>query len=55
MLPKGRIFLIIALFVAFASQKVTAQDDAEFRMEIGGGLGTSFYLGDVNSSLYKNN
>ena len=54
MLPKGRIFLIIALFVAFASQKVTAQDDAEFRMEIGGGLGTSFYLGDVNSSLYKN-
>ena len=38
MLPKGRIFLIIALFVAFASQKVTAQDDAEFRMEIGGGV-----------------
>lgn len=31
-----------------------AQEDAEFKMEIGGGLGTSFYLGDVNTKFYHN-
>ena len=33
--------------------KSLAQEDAEFRMEIGGGIGTSFYLGDVNDKMYS--
>ena len=32
---------------------VQAQEDAEFRMEIGGALGSCFYLGDANTSFYK--
>ena len=30
-----------------------AQDDADFRMEIGGALGSCFYLGDANTAFYK--
>lgn len=33
--------------------KATAQDDADFRMEIGAGVGTSYYLGDLNTGFYK--
>lgn len=44
--------LVTALFMM--PGKTFAQDDAEFKMEIGGGLGTSFYIGDVNTQMYKN-
>lgn len=30
-----------------------AQDDGDFRMEIGGHVGTSFYLGDLNTKFYS--
>ena len=45
---------VLLFLLAFLPLRGVAQEDAEFRMEIGGALGTSFYLGDVNSSLYKN-
>jgi len=44
------VFLISIFFAT--SENAVAQEDADFRMEIGGGLGTSFYLGDLNSKFY---
>ena len=32
---------------------LAAQDDEEYRMEIGGGVGTDFYLGDVSSTPFR--
>lgn len=46
------IYMFLLALLPFAG--ATAQDDAEFRMEIGGGLGTSFYNGDVNTKFYGN-
>ena len=31
----------------------SAQEDADFRMEIGGGVGASFYLGDFNNTVFS--
>lgn len=45
--------LLVVLLTMF-SLGALAQEDAEFRMEVGGGLGTSFYLGDVNTRFYRN-
>ena len=47
-----QIFPLI-LVVVF-SLNISAQEDAEYRMEVGGGLGTCFYLGDVNTQFYRN-
>lgn len=47
-------FATALILLLLASSKMSAQDDAEFRMEIGGGIGTSFYLGDVNTKFYHN-
>lgn len=46
--------LTIATLVIASSLNISAQDDAEFRMEIGAGMGTSFYLGDVNEKFFTN-
>ena len=43
------ILVSCLLLVPVVSQ---AQDDAAFRMEVGGGLGTCFYLGDLNTKFY---
>lgn len=43
--------LLIAMVVPAYS---AAQDDTEYQMELGAGIGGSFYLGDVNSVMYKN-
>ena len=51
MKPYFRFLSLICLLVCFVIE-VRAQDDADFRMEIGGGLGTSFYLGDLNTKFY---
>lgn len=48
----ARAILFMCLLLSFHT--VQAQDDADFRMEIGGAIGTSFYLGDVNTKFYKN-
>lgn len=47
---------LVAVGVLFGglALQVQAQTDEEYRMEVGGGVGTSFYLGDVNSGFYKN-
>lgn len=47
-----RLILLLAVAAPMAAVDALAQDDAEFRMEAGGGLGTSFYLGDVNTKFY---
>ncbi len=45
---------VSAMLVLFCSMGLTAQE-LEYKMELGGMLGGSFYLGDANySSLYKN-
>lgn len=49
-----RASFILCLILLLWAAKSEAQDDAEFRMEIGGGLGSSFYLGDVNTKFYHN-
>ncbi|WP_255490563.1 DUF6089 family protein [Dysgonomonas sp. 511] len=49
-----KLFFTAILFVIcfFLSQKIEAQDD--YRYEIGGMLGTSFYMGDANKTkLYQ--
>lgn len=43
-----------ALPLLFAAVGATAQDDPEYRMEIGVGAGLGGYLGDFNGSLAKN-
>lgn len=46
----GLLFIICNL----SFTRVAAQDDPEYRMEIGGGAGVMSYLGDFNGSLLKN-
>lgn len=46
----GRMLLMLLAFVPLS---LAAQDDEEYRMEIGGGLGTDFYLGDVSSTPFR--
>ena len=47
------IFKLFLLLLVLPLQ-VMAQDDDEFRMEIGAGIGSSFYMGDVNTKMYTN-
>ena len=42
------------MFLLVSRVALFAQDDADFRMEIGGGVGSSFYVGDVNTKFYHN-
>lgn len=43
------------IFLLFVSLSLSAQTEMEYKMEIGGMLGTSFYLGDTNyTGFYKN-
>ena len=46
------LFLLLATLLAGIGAR--AQDDVEYRMEVGGGIGLMGYLGDFNSSLTKN-
>lgn len=43
---------IIAVLICCLPLAVQAQEDADYRMEIGGGLGASFYLGDFNNTMF---
>lgn len=40
------------ILLSIASLTWGQGDDLEYQMELGGGIGTSFYLGDVNSTPY---
>ncbi len=49
----GWLYGLLLAVAALMPQSLKAQDE-EYRMEIGGGLGTDFYLGDVSSTPFKN-
>lgn len=44
--------VLLLILMAFPLS-LAAQDDEEYRMEIGGGAGTDFYLGDVSSTPFR--
>jgi hypothetical protein len=49
------MLLFVAFFTLHASLfTLMAQEDPEYRMEVGAGIGTSTYLGDFNGNLLKN-
>lgn len=47
-----RLMMAAVLMVA-AAGKAVAQDDVEYRMEIGAGVGATAYQGDFNDGLFK--
>ncbi len=47
-----KITILIALMAL--TQSATAQDDPEYRLEVGAGVGMTGYLGDFNGNLTKN-
>jgi len=52
-LMTGRcVFLTVALFLTTGLH--AQNDDEGWLMELGGGIGGSFYMGDANSRLYRN-
>lgn len=46
-------FLFVATLLLVMTGKAMAQDDVEYRMEIGAGVGATTYLGDFNDGLFK--
>ena len=45
-----KVLCLFAL-VMLQSSIIKAQEDADFRMEIGGGIGSNFYMGDLNNKM----
>ena len=43
---------VAILLLMLAWSRAGAQQEVEYKMEVGGALGTSFYLGDVNSTPF---
>jgi hypothetical protein len=57
MMARRRVLLSMVLLAAswlFLSQSAAAQDQPEYRAEVGGGVGVVNYLGDLNGNLLKN-
>ncbi|MGM9675474.1 MAG: DUF6089 family protein [Bacteroidaceae bacterium] len=50
--PTGLRQAIAFLLMMLAWAGANAQQEVEYKMEVGGALGTSFYLGDVNSTPF---
>lgn len=46
--------MIVALAIIACATSAKAQDDVEYRMEIGGGVLLNSYQGDFNSALFSN-
>ena len=44
--------IIIALFCFTTTLWAQSENDVEYQMELGGGLGTSFYMGDANGTPF---
>lgn len=44
---------VLLLLLMAVPLGLAAQDDEEYRMEIGGGVGPDFYLGDVSSTPFR--
>lgn len=47
-------YIIVTIAILALPFSGKAQEDADFRMEIGGGLGAGFYLGDFNNKVFSN-
>ena len=45
---------LLSILLLVAAVQTQAQDDVEYRMEVGGGAGLVSYLGDFNGSVVKN-
>lgn len=48
------ILLFTTLWLSMYTCRMVAQDEVEYRMELGGGIGAGFGLTDVNSRFYGN-
>lgn len=46
--------LLLMLMVLLPAARMSAQDDPQYRMEIGAGVGTVSYAGDFNGNVLKN-
>ncbi|MDD2602546.1 MAG: DUF6089 family protein [Prevotella sp.] len=46
-------YLLIFMMIFGSATQLSAQDESEYRMEIGAGLGLNGYLGDFNGNLTK--
>ena len=46
--------LLLMLMVLLPADRMSAQDDPQYRMEIGAGVGTVSYEGDFNGNVLKN-
>lgn len=46
--------LLLMLMVLLSAARMSAQDDPQYRMEIGAGVGTVSYEGDFNGNVLKN-
>ena len=53
MANRGMIACWLSLLLMLSFSEAQAQDDPEYRLEIGGGLGMTAYQGDFNGSLLK--
>lgn len=49
-----KVSIILILALAPLTNAIQAQDDTEYRMEIGAAAGVSFYMGDANQTFYRN-
>lgn len=45
---------LLSILLLIAAVQMQAQDDVEYRMEVGAGVGLVSYLGDFNGSVVKN-
>lgn len=46
--------LLLLMLLLLSPQGTRAQDDPQYRMEIGAGVGTVAYVGDLNGNILKN-
>ena len=51
---QGLLICLSIILCLLSFSPAAAQEDPEYRMEVGGGVGTVSYLGDFNGNLMKN-
>ena len=51
--PMKRLLMTVAISLALTAQQAAAQEEPEYRMEIGGGAGLQAYQGDYGGSPFK--
>lgn len=45
---------LLSILLLTLTVSISAQEDPEYRAEVGGGIGVVSYQGDFNSNLFKN-